>query len=256
VRLHRKTYKIHTGQPAEEEAGEEAYLEPLSINKDGVLLIGKKKLKASVVATEKGTNTWILSRRAKHATFAGGTHAVYAGGTVMSQSGCVDFADLASLKWGGNMDITAIAVEREFREEAPGYELVSDTLQSVESRTTSHDHVRFFRASAQEVSSPARIETVPPELQETTGVFLLDVPAFIEKYHLDLSNFSAEEHRIAVKQWILEEAKIAGLTQGQRDDYFSSYNVERMIDDIGETIKTLSKEKVAWKYIPPALRSS
>lgn len=236
----------------------------MSININGVLLVGGKKLKASVLATKQDTHTWmILSVRAEQAY--GSTP--FAADTVMSQSGGVDFEDLASLKKAdGNMDITALAAEREFREEAPGYELVPGTLEKVgEPYETSEDHVIFFRAQAQKVSSATSIDTVKSKAQQEIkdDVFLLNVSEFIQKYQLDTCDFSNEEDRSYVMQSLLDVASGQGVidkhsnpskpNEERWDDYSNSYNVKYMVDYIREIIQTPSQgeaRKVQPTYTP------
>ena len=256
LRLNSETYEIEIAQTGDKKAGKQPNSEALSINRDGVLQVGDKRLKASVLATEEGTHTWILSVRAKQAY----GKPLFAAETVMSQSGGVDFEDLIGLT-RGNKNITALAAAREFREEAPGYDLVPDTLQRVRSPETStdKDHVIFFRAHAREAPSSARSDIVKPEVQETTGIFRLDVLALIKKYQLDEYNFFDQDDRSRVMEAILDEASnqraIVKLNEPRKHDYFASYNVRHMVDDIGDTIKTLSG-KVQWKFVPPTFDRS
>ncbi|HMH09094.1 MAG TPA: hypothetical protein VK553_00165, partial [Candidatus Nitrosopolaris rasttigaisensis] len=237
-------------------------LEPLRLTRHGVLRIGEQKLKSSVLASVGNTHTWIFSIRKRYAY----NHELFAGDTPMQQSGGVDFEDLGKLKKDNKVDIFAIAIEREFREEAQGYELIPNTIQKDDQEVdpnTSTDHVVFFRAEAQQLSGP--VPLFSPQSRETRGTFLVDIPEFIKKYQIDQCDFSDEtdktDHSKVMEAMLSEASKRKCITypkegEPRRHQFMTmSYNVKHTVDSIVKIVKAEREKEISWEFNPDKIGS-
>jgi hypothetical protein len=225
-------------------------LVPLKFNRYGDLIVEGRKVKGSIIASERGDPyTLILSIRSPELAFAPNT--------VMQQSGSVDFKDLGKLEKGGNMDIATIAIAREFEEEAPGYKVVPETLQRVESRSTPTEQVVFFEAKAVLDQKVENTIIDDKHFRETTGTFPLNVIKLIKDNNFNDTNFSNDKGRLAVKRAILGEAvqkrvikRVPERGDPQWERYFiDSYNVDSMVDSIGKVVKEIKRlePEISWR---------
>ncbi len=165
----------------------------------------------------------------------------------MPQPGGVPFEYFADLTNNSN-NIAHLAVARKFRQKAPGYELVPETLmQKFDPHKTPAEQVVLFRADAKKVTSS----------ESTRGVFPLDVAALIREYHLNLRNFSDKEESLRVMQSIFDKAskqhainRLTNLNEERWHDYSISYNVrQQMLDHIVATLP--KKGSSSMRYTAP-----
>jgi hypothetical protein len=237
--LDRSTLKVVISAPHTKHLN----LAPLELSPFGNLRLDGKKLKSSVLASQVGApHRLILSIRNAQAY----ERRLFASRTAMQQSGNVDFEDLRRLE-PNDRNVAKRAIEREFGEEAIGYELKPGTIRLSEIKYTYNECVVIFDAEATESENPVTIS----ENMETTGVRILDIGDLIKNNKFDI-NFSNEK----VKRALLEIARKEFDEQNPEDqeqsrrEYYASYNVDYMVGRIRKVIEE-NRESVqipSWRF--------
>jgi hypothetical protein len=219
-------------------------LAPLKLSKFGSLLLDGKKLKSSVLASQVGApHRWILAIRNAQAF----GRRLFASKTAMQPSGNVDFADLRKLR-RNNMNVAKIAIEREFGEEAIGYELEPETIQFSTIIYTPNECVVVFDAKAKESGKPVTIS----ENMETTDVLILDIRELIKNNNINDINFSDRKVKRALLGLTREEFDKQNPEDQDlsRREYDGSYNVRYMVGRIREVLEgdRRSVQEPSWRF--------
>lgn len=269
VYIHNQTREIVIVKPSD---AKDPALSKVEFDLFGRLKINGKKQKAFVVASLVGKpDELILPVKAEMAYGS----AAFAGGTPMLPGGTAGIEDLGGLE-KGNMNILAIAVEREFKEETRGnYQLVRGTLKSRGQISAIREDALFFEAGAEPIHTVADVKgnaeptntITTMENSETKGVVLLNIQEMVKEHQLSEKYISPSRIELTIKHVLPKEVQrldpqlITGTVPQKQEDfrdssqggpqweqYFTAYCTGHLVDYILKRIPAFGKQKQGVKY--------
>jgi len=255
VYMHSETHEVVIVKPSD---AKDSNLSEVKFDHFGRLIIDGKKQKAFVTASlEEMSDVLILPVKAEMAYGS----AVFAGGTPMLPGGTAGIEDLGGIE-KDNMNILAIAAEREFKEETQGkYQLVRGTLKYVTEISRIREDACFFEAKAKPTTTVIDTQACA----ETKDTVLLNIMDVIRENKLDMYCIPSRRE-FTMKQAILKEAQrqrpdlIAKVPEKEADfrdgpegepqwrQYVTAYCTDHLVDYMKKRMPECSKQRQEIRY--------